>query len=205
MKRDIDFLKVYKVKNSFRLKTFTLNGKAEKVAIASIIVMLIISGSLLYYNKYINNLVKEKQLSVNNSETAVTFENIADKQVVYEDVKIYNQLVQDTMSKIQSLPRLTNTEYLTIKSNLLPEMQLLSMNYSKDSYVLTMSAPYARNIPQYVSNIKNSGIFREVNYNGYSLRAAGNIFISEAPAFVNSQYVFTISCVLKSGVNNEIN
>lgn len=210
MKKDIDFLKVYIMQNKKKYKrTNAYGGKIRVFVIFIIIAVVSTSFGLFGYSKILQKRLELLELEMENSVYVSAYQLITLKQTQYIDVKTYNQMVQDAKNQILVMPKFTNLEYVTLKNSLSQDMQILSMNYSSGTYVVTFTAPFTRKVPEYITNIRKSGIFDDVSYTGYSMQAynmSNTNYLSELdPTLENkNQYVFTATCILKRGVSDEI-
>lgn len=201
MKKDINFLKAYRIQEKY--------GKGPGMYTMLFVLVIIAAaaftnGILYFYATQVDKQSSEAYSEVERLKEAVKYDHIVLKKSEYEDFKEYNTMTGNAKKEIEGLPTLSLTEYGVITKHLKDDMYILSLDFSGDSFSVKIAAAGQKDVPQYVSAVKREGIFKYVTYDGHAKESyAPEVITVPEDIGLKNRYVFTITCKLYSEGKNE--
>ncbi len=209
-KREINFLNAYILYNKYARRSNN-RRTSDKFLITTLIfitAILLGSGAVYGYDLYFQKILDAETVEVGNLRYSAGYDEIVYKTSEYEQLLAYNSMVTEGKAAIQDIPVITNKEYNAIKKNLKEGMSIRAMTFNEGVYSVTITAPAARNVPEYVSNIKKEGIFGNVGYSGYNQESYESVIMNEtqeesSAAELKKRYEFTVMCSMEGGNTDE--
>lgn len=205
--RDIDFLLAYKNSDKKPSKT----RQYTKYIVPPVCLVLLFGGGFgflkmqeLTMKKNIGNIKEEIAAFDKNKEDNKTNE----KYKTLQDNKSLLTSIQEEATKMNSYPQLSKQIVDTVLK-ITSTLDLKSMNYDQQSGELNLTVE-TKNVSQtntFVASLRNSGLFADVKYSGYSENKQGATsdldpvtgVVNENNATATTTYVVTVACVLKEG------
>ncbi|RHS91574.1 hypothetical protein [Erysipelatoclostridium sp. AM42-17] len=213
--RDIDFLSVYYAKES----TNTINFEKIKPWILPIVLVVLFAGSTGYFA--LNNHSMQKDVdSLNDKLQALIVQNakqtdtekettlanlqkeLKTSQAISDNLSSYPQITKQMPDQIQSV-----SKDLTIKS--------VSFTQENGNIVLSVESNRVDGCQNAVRQLKETGLFDDVNYTGYSQSGGvseqtqnvtdpttGEVTTQTTTTQTPIVYSSTITCVLQGGKTN---
>jgi len=197
-KRDINFLNAYRLYNRYARHSDSRRTLSKLLAVTLTLITIILAGSgaVYGYDLYYRRILANETVEVDSLKYFSDYDGLIDKTSEYELLSKYNSMVGDAKTEIQNIPK---REYDAVKKNLKEGMSIRAMTFDDGMFSVTITAPAARNVPEYVANIKKEGIFGNVSYSGYDRIS----YESPMETELKKQYEFTIMCFMKGGNTDE--
>ncbi len=195
MKKDINFLKAYRIQEKYGKGP----GIYTMLFVLIVIAAVFANGVLYFYSTRVDKKSLEAYSEVERLKEAVKYDHIILKKSEYEDFKEYNTMTENAKKEIEGLPTLSLKEYGIITKHLKDDMHILSLNFSGDYFSVKIDAASQKDVPQYVSAVKREGIFKYVTYNGHAKESyLADRITGPEDIGMESRYVFTITCIIYS-------
>ncbi len=209
-KKDINFLNAYRLYNKYARRSDNRRTLSRLLAttLISIIIILAGSGAVYGYDLYCRRILGNETVEVDNLRYFSDYDEIIEKSSEYKLLSKYSSTVTEVKAEIQNIPVITKKEYDAVKKNLKEGMSIRAVTFDDGVLSVTITAPAARNIPEYVANIKKEAIFENVSYSGYDRESYESPIMNEIQTEtpeteLKKQYEFTIICIMKGGNTDE--
>ncbi|MDD4780713.1 MAG: hypothetical protein PHT02_08925 [Tissierellia bacterium] len=203
MRKDINFLEAYKIYYNDDKRKGLDNYTLLLLYIVTIVILT--SGFLHFYSIYVESESVNVFANLEDLKNLTEYDYTVFKKLDYDNFTEYNLMIEEAREKLEALPVVSLKEYNVIKENLYDDMGIISMSFSGDDFSIKMFTSEQAKIPEYVSTIKKEGIFKHVTYDGHVKEVYGfNILNENNDEHINVKYVFTITCILNGGEQNEI-
>jgi hypothetical protein len=195
VKRDIDFIKVYRSKgitaDSVNLDAGEVAGKLKFVGIGVAVVLVAYTAIL-----GVTAVVKKTKLSsmqeyVVSSADAQRYNEIQEMQTELQSISSYNGLIDKVTESIKTYPPFYNDDYTAVlAATSKVGVTIDSIDYDKGMIYLMLVSPDAATVSKCIDELRSTKRFFDVTYNGYD---------SESRAQSGGGYGFSIKCKLKKG------
>ena len=200
-------------------------SKRKKINPASLImpgvlVLLLLIGGGIFALLHINtlqinqesNLVREYINSPDTQRQITQAESISRQAATMETGANATALPMDNLA---TYPDLTSGSYAQILNYAGINITLSAMSFNRETGILSFSgtSDYVLSIPTFISQLRNSGLFTDVVYTGYSGSVGGSGLATgtsrsaeveyDEYVYVVPQFAFSVVCVVKpSEVSN---
>jgi len=188
--------------------------------IMPLVLLLIVVGgvglfSYLYFQTAeLNDESNSIRAYLNSPETSRQLADAASIESQAQYMTVLAEGIEIPMHNLSTYPDLTSCNYTQILCYAGCNIELSMMSFDRATGVLTFTATsdFVLSIPTFISQLRNSGIFTDVSYSGYSSNVSSvgqlqqntnriNGITSEAinasGTYVAPLYAFRVQCVVK--------
>ncbi|HBL84802.1 MAG: hypothetical protein A2Y17_01575 [Clostridiales bacterium GWF2_38_85] len=178
----INALKISDQKNQIDKTTFG-------VAFSLVFFIVALASVYLFFVYQTTRLETElkgiKQYTENESNKALYDDALKNENVVIVDLMMRKNILTAKLDELNSVPILTKTDFEKILACSGDKIVIYSYNYINNASLLTFEAAATEtaDIPEYISRLEATGLFGNIEYNGYNLS--------------DTEFYFTVDCYLK--------
>lgn len=201
-KKDIDLLQAYNRKNGS-----TPYAKAMKLAILPLSVTLLY-GSVFAWQS-LEALSNNNELKENNNKISSYQQKIndmgSDDYKNYIDYQEKNATLSDVLGILHSYPDLNSGLMNVFTNNLAGGMSIKTFAYDNGKFTVSLVTQNVVTIEEYVRVLRASGVFANVEYDGYQQGEQTLASSADLSANLNESavkytiYNFQVICTLKGG------
>lgn len=187
-------------------------AKKKKILIillAVVVVIALAAGLFFFRVMGLNNQKEEALTYMEDPQTVVAYEDAKQKQDASNAMRERADWIESLLTTLDGYPDISASEFSQIYGYAGGRIEINSMEYDKDTGVLifTADSDSATGVPIFVAQLRMSGIFEDVAYEGYTnapesisdgttVDENGNVVENTTTI---DKYAFTVSCQLKAG------
>lgn len=199
-KKDIDLLKAYNRK----AEPSKINKMMQYAVLPLCLIVLVLC--LFAYGKFsavaIDNEKQDVEKQIKKYEELIAKVGTEDYNQ-YLIVKSQNLKMEEIQEVIKSYPRISSALMGEFLNKMTIGMEIRSFVFDDGKITMTFLSTNVLDAEKYVRSLRESGMFKEVLYDGYESTTYSDKVSSEDSIEV-TKYVFEVHCVVKGGANNEL-
>lgn len=179
------------------------------ILLAIVLIIAVLAGLFFIRVMTLNNQKEESLAYIDDPQTVVAYEDAKEKQDQATAMQERATWIESLLSTLDGYPDISAQEFAQIYGYAGGRIDISGVEYNSTTGVLTFTADSdsATGVPIFVAQLRMSGIFTDVAYEGYtnaketisdgtSVDSSGNVV--ENTTTLN-KYAFSVSCQLKAG------
>ena len=169
MKREIDFLASYQIKQKRSRKT----GVSQRALIACVFVaaLVVFGGFFAYFQIQTQRLAHEyKTLNsyITDSEQAKEYQRLLGIQGSYQALQEKNNAADEAAAAISKRPLMEQGALSAVQASLTEQQAITGLSFDKEgNFWVLIKSQNAGQIPDYIEAVEQSGYFKKVSYDGW--------------------------------------
>lgn len=179
------------------------------ILLGIVIIIAVLAGLFFFRVMSLNNQKEDYLTYKEDPQTVVAYEDAKQKQNAATSMQEQANWIESLLTTLDSYPDMSASEFSQVFGYAGGRIEVAGIEYERNTGVLTFTAQSdsATGVPIFVAQLRMSGIFDDVTYEGYTnaqesisngttVDESGNIV--ENTTTIN-KYAFNVSCQVKAG------